>query len=243
MKVIRTIPSRVREFPIDGSGSDINEGAVVMPGVTADQDLSVLIKASGASADAVGLLAELHDFSVSGDSTPEDGAAHVLRQVIPFLPGCEVAAEYDQDTVLSVASYSAPTISITSIADNLDGSWVYVVSGTGIGQLGYCSASALGTLTLKSAFTTALDNTSKVVVIRRQFFALHTLNSDADKIIASLANGSLPWLCLRNEYKAAAEEGWIELDPTKHHDLQLSGRSPVFRAILSPRDTLFNPGS
>ena len=113
----------------------------------------------------------------------------------------------------------------------------------GIGQLGYVVSTASGTITLKSAFTTVLDSSSRIIWIRERFAALHTLSSDTTKIITSAANGTLPWVSLRSEYKFRGEEGWLELDPTLHHDQQLDGKSAIFQDIFSPRDTLKNPGS
>ena len=245
MKVIRSIPSRLRRFPIDGGGSDIQEGAVVMLGATAATNQGTLILADATAADAVGLLAKLHDFSAVGDAAPDVGTSWPLQEVIPFLPGCEVAAEYDQDTVLSVASATSTVITITSLADDMDGSWIYVVSGTGLGQLVFCTAGGSGTLTAKAAMTTTLDNTSKVIVISPQFYALHTPSSDRTKLISVLdpASATMAWVGLRNEYRAAGEEGWIELDPTKHSGINIGTTDVKIRAILSPRDTLFNPGS
>ncbi len=242
MKIVRMVPSRLKEYPVDGAGSDIQEGAVLMPGSGANQ-LSAAILATGAAADAIGILSELHDFSVSGDYDPEAGTNYPKRQVYEFYPGCEVAAEYDQDTVLDVASYSSPDVNITSFLATRPGGWLYVVSGTGAGQLGYIDSSSSGTATLKSGLTTDLDNTSKVLYIRELFSALHTMSSDTTKIITSVANGSLPWVCLKNQFKYDGQEGWIDMDPTQHHDLQIAGTNPVFRAIFSPRDTLKNPGS
>lgn len=243
MEIIRNRPSRLQSLPIDGNGSDIQPGAVLMPGVTADNNLSVAILATGAAADSIGLLAELHDFSISGDSKPDVGDVHVLRGIEPFLPGCEVAALMadDADNDVDVASATSTVLTITSVEDNIDGSWVYVRAGTGAGLLLYCDASASGTLTLKVASTTTLDNTSKLVILRRLFHKKVELDSTGTKIKSTAAAGSLPWRVIGNQFRKAGQEIWVDLDPSKHHNLNLSGQSPVFRQILVPVDTLHNP--
>lgn len=250
MIIVRGSPARLMTVEVDGNGSAISEGAVVMPGVTDETDRSVAIVASGAAADAIGLLAEAKAAAAANDPDPEAGTKFEAAQfdVIPFLPGCEVAAELanDADNDVDVASATATVITITSLEDDIDGSWVYVRAGTGVGQLGYIVASASGNFTLKNATgLTTLDSTSKVLILRRKFHQLVELNGTtnaATKIGSTAAAGSLPWRVLRNEFKRAGTERWVQLDPTKHHGLTgLNSQSVVFRQILSPANTLFSP--
>ena len=242
MEIIRNRPSRVQYLPIDGNGSDIREGAVIMPGVTDDQDRSVFIKATSAAADAFGLLATLHDFSVVADSKPEDGLAYVLQPVVPFLPGCEVAAEMadDADNDVDVASATSTVITVTSSEDDIDGGWIFVRAGTGEGQLGYLTASAAGTMTIKSAFTTDLTSSSKLIIMRPVAWQLVELDSNADKIKSTAAAGALKWRVLENQIRYPGEL-WTRLDPTKHHNLQFGTSHPKLRQILVPADTFHNP--
>lgn len=243
MQIIRGNPSRLTRIPIDGASADIVEGAVVMPGVTAGTNYSVGILADAAAADSIGLMAAIHDFSVVGDSAQEDGAAaYVYGEVAEFEPGCEVAAELinDASNDVDVASATSTVITITSLEDDIDGSWFYVRAGTGIGQLQYVDASASGNFTTDT-MTTTLDNTSKVLIMRRQFHQLVELNSTAVGIKSTAAAGSTPWRVLRNEFKYDGQELWIELEPEKHNGMELNGLNPVFRQILSPANTLKNP--
>jgi len=243
MEIIRNRPSRAQALPIDGAGSDIQAGAVIMPGVTDETDRSVFIKATSAGADSFGLLAELHDTSVSGDADPEAGTIYPLRQIVPFLPGCEVAAEMAIDTSndVDVASATSTVITVTSLEDDIEGSWIYVSSGTGVGQVGYIKASASGSFTLKSAMTTTLDNTSKLIIMRPLCWQLVELDSTATKIKSTAAAGNLPWRVLANEIKIPGSELWVPLDPTKHHNLQLGSAVPGLRQILVPANTFHNP--
>lgn len=243
MQIIHNKPSRLERFPLDGNGSDIVAGAVVMPGVTDEQDRSCAIVASGAGADSIGILQSLHDFSVVGDSNPEDGAQdYIYGEIEPFLPGCLVAAELanDADNDVDVASATSTVITISSLEDDIDGSWFYVRAGTGIGQLQYVDASASGSFTTDT-MTTTLDNTSKLIILRRRFHQLVEINTAGDKIKSTAAAGSLPWRVIDLQFKYDGLEDWTRLEPNKHNGLELNGLNPVFRLILSPANTLYSP--
>lgn len=79
-------------------------------------------------------------------------------------------AYYDMSTSvdLDVASSTSTIITVAACDDNLDGSWVYINSGTGIGQLRYVKAANTTTLTVNTAFTTTPDSTSDFILIRPQ---------------------------------------------------------------------------
>lgn len=250
MIIVRGAPSRVMLVEVDGAGSAIQEGAVLMPGVTntdsGAKNISVAILATSAGADAIGLLAEAKDAGAAGDPDPDAGTVFEAAQypVIPFLPGCEVGAQLvnDASNDIDVASATSTVITVTSLEDDIDGSWIYVRAGTGVGQLFYASASASGTITVKSAATTTLDSSSKLIVLRRKFHQLVELDSTATGIKTTAAAGNLPWRVLRNEMQRSGDEGWLQLDPTKHHNLQsLDTNGVKFRQILSPANTLLNP--
>lgn len=237
MQIVRGMPSRLHEMQIDGAGSDIVEGAAVMIGVTDETNSGCAVVASGAAANCLGVLAHLHDYSVVGDTTPEDGAIRVTGQVALFMPGCEVAVEIDTDTQLDVATYTAgtKTIEITSLEDDIDGGWVYVTDGPGAGELQYIITSASGSIITKTAFSEALTSASDVVVLRPELHQLHTLSSNASKIVTSAAAGSLTWGTLAIEMKHDGLESWVRLDMTKHSGMTgLDDLNVKFRYIMNP---------
>lgn len=250
MIIVRGRPSRLLRLEVDGASTDIPAGAVLMPGVTDETNRSSAIIASGGAADAIGIIMDGHTANATYNHDPDAGTVFSASQhdVAPFYPGCEVAAEMadDADNDVDVASATSTVLTISSLEDDIDGSWVYVRAGTGVGQLGYLKASASGSATLKNATgLTTLDSTSKVLILRRKFHQLVELNGTtlpATKIASTAAAGQLPWRVLRNEFKYNGQEGWIQLDPTVHHGLTgLNSRGVVFRQILSPADTFFNP--
>ena len=243
MHIVRQNKARIIELPVDGNGSDIQIGALLMRGVTDEVNRGVAILATSAAADAIGILAELHDFSVDGDTTMEDGAVLVKHPVEIIKPGDEVFAELADDASndVDVASYSNGTVTITSLEDDIDGGWMYVRAGAGVGQVGYIKESASGSCVLKSAFTTALDNTSKVLILRPLFHQTVELDSTASKIKSTAAAGNLPWRILEHLITYDGLEGWKPLDMVNHHNLQLNGKNARFALVLAPADTLHNP--
>lgn len=238
----------IEDRQIDGASTDIPAGALLMPGVTDETNRSVLIIASGAAADAAGILLEAHTANATNNADPDTGLVLGMREVQLILPGDLVAADMgnDADNDVDVASATSTVLTITDIEDDIDGSWVYVRAGTGAGQLAYCTASSTTTMTIKNATgLTTLDNTSKVLIMRRiyhQTCALSATTSPGVNIASSAAAGSLPWRVLRNQVKIPGSEKFVDLDYTKHHGL--TGLNIVgfkLRQILIPANTLFNP--
>ncbi len=234
-------------FPIDGKGSDIQAGAMVMPGVTTagsgGDDGGCIVLADETAADAVGVLVALHDYSVVGDSDTYTGVAQVWAEVDPFYPGCLVAVEYDLTDTMAIASMQSTTqVRVTSMEDAASGAWLYVYSGTGVGQLLYVIYNDDTDLFLKSAPTTALVAADSTLVhIHPLFWKAHNIKATMDKLVTDAAAGTWYATTLRNQMKYDGQEGWIDLDPGLHHNLQLDGLHPVFRSIVSPVDTIFAP--
>lgn len=243
MYIVRGQPDRIFKAEIIGT---IAAGAAVMPGVTGETDNSSLIVADTAAVDVVGIIRQSHTTGATTDHDPAAGTIFGASQceVEPFLPGCEVAVDLidDASNDVDVASATSTVITITSLEDDIDGSWVYVRAGTGIGQLGYIKASASGNFTLKSAMTTTLDSSSKVLILRPKWHLTGELNSTAVYIKSTAAAGTNTWGNLRNEFKFDGLAGWVQLDPTKHHNLQsLNSKHVIFRQIKAPRNTFYSP--
>jgi len=89
---------------------------------------------------------------------------HMVDNPKVFKAYYDMAAAND----LSVASSTSTVITVAACDDNLDGSWVYINSGTGVGQLRYVKAADATTLTVNTAFTTTPDSTSDFILIRPQ---------------------------------------------------------------------------
>lgn len=242
MKIISG-PSRMVKVPLDGNGSDIVDGALIAPGTTAGTDMGVFHLAGADGTDAVGVLEGLHDFSVVGDATPEDGLVHPLGYVNLLLPGCVLACEYDTDGVVTCdSSVDTTSVTATSLEDNIDSSWVYFVSGTGIGQLAYVDASASGDATIKAALATAHAENDTFIKVLRLGHALLVMNSARTKLTSTAAVGTWTARVLRNQIRYNGSNGWEDLSPITHHGLVgLNGKAVKFRAIVVPCNTFFSP--
>lgn len=212
-----------RDFPVYGAGADIVEGAVVIRGATPGTNGGLAIVGTGALTDVLGVLQELHDYSVSGDSLIA-GTAYIRRRVI-INPMAVYRAEYDGADDMDVASTSTTTVTVTSLEDNIDGGWLLGDDGSGAygtgttgAQLQYIAASASGSCTTKtSSGWTSANDLIKVLPLMHQ---LIRVNTAADKLGTDAAAGS---------GLASIIDNWIsadglplqQLDPTKHSGLTL----------------------
>lgn len=221
----------VVQVPIYAASGTISQGALIMPGVTADTDLGLFIVGTGAAADSLGCLTSKYTYSATNVSNVAgtlwtDVEVELHDQYTP------VWVEFDQADTMAVASTSTTTVTITSLEDNIDTSWLYAVSGTGIGKLAFLTASASGSATSKTA--TSWDNTTTVIKILRLGHPLAKLNSTADKIGTDAAAGSWTVYVLETWFEA---QGYPlqRLNPTKHDNLTLT--SPRFYAKVLVRNT------
>lgn len=254
--VRNSLKSRLIPLPVIGGAADLAAGAIVMRGATAETDLGVLINCTATSlVDAVGVLAELHDYSESGDASisgadtwfgiPATKVQSPARQVELLDAHTLLNIPYDLSDTAAVGSYSAPTVTITSLEDNIDTGFLYIVGGTGIGQLEFIATSASGSCTVSSNFATALDNTSTVIKILPLFhqlakIAVATATAET-KIGTDAGAGSARIMVMQNRI---VRRGLDEtLDPHQHGGLtglnSLSGLK--FYAVVQALNTSFHP--
>jgi len=182
-------------LPIYGGAADIAAGAFLTPGTTMATDGGALKKASGASAlpDIIGRLAAPLDYSEDGE-TLANGTAFVTKPVVLAHPFRIHRVEFDLTAASAIQcteAVNSTTMTVTSLEDNIDASFVYVVSGLGAGQTNFLTASAAGAGTLKAAFGTSLDTTSYFIKILRRFHQLISLSSDGTKIASQAAAGAV----------------------------------------------------
>lgn len=226
------------KLPIYGGSADVKRGAFVMKSATPGTSNGSLIKASGnnGNPNVVGRLQELHSYATTGD-TLIDGTSFVTHVVGLVHPWRVWRMAFDPTSVITCTqAVSSATITVTSLEDDIDASFLYVQSGLGAGQTNYLTAAAAGSATLKAAFGTSLDTTSKFLKILPKFHDVLSLNSDGTMIASQAAVGAM---------KAFIVETYIErngkletLNPVKHAALNLSGmRTVKFFADVAFRDT------
>lgn len=214
------------------TAADIADGALIMPGVSAGTDLGLFIVSDATGADSLGVLLGSFDYSergsssVAGTSWVDDVEVELHDQYQP------VWVEYDQADTAAVASNSGTTLTITSLEDNIDTSWIYAVGGTGAGELSFLTASASGSATQKTAMGWSSDTT--VIKILRLGHQVVKLNSAATKIGTDAAAGTWGVFVLENWFEA---QGYPlqRLNPTKHDNLTLT--NPRFYAKVLVRNT------
>src|SRR3990167_1481579 len=195
MRVKRKEESLQYKWPVRHGGTAIEDGALLMPGVTAETNEGAWIVASSAAADAIGTC--IGKIATTEDNTdPSDGTPWLFWPVSPIFPGVVVEADYDLTDDMDVASTSTVTTTITSLEDNIDNGWLYAVSGTGAGLLAFIITSASGSCTHGTA--TAWDSTTDVIKILPLFHQLAKLNTAADKIGSDAAAGSWTIIVLQN---------------------------------------------
>lgn len=215
MQILRQLAGQQYEIPVYSS-NDIANGAMMMPGVTAETNLGVAILSDATGADAIGFMSSSYDVSVEGTSAVA-GTTWVRKMIRPCIEGLVLRAEIDQTDTVAVTSYSAPTVTISSLEDNIDTSWLYTTSGTGLGQLEFVTTSASGSCTVKTAFTTALDNTTYLVKIPRIFHQVVKPNSAMTKLGTDAAAGTMTTCVLQTWISRVGRKEL--LDPTVHAGL------------------------
>src|SRR3990167_5212582 len=146
--------SEVLRLPVFANATGISAGTLLIPGVTADKDMGVLIPAPEAGTNvatkAVGIANRDIANADRTDADPDGGASATfgtLEPVALIKPGDLLCIPYNTAVDISVTSYAAPTVTITSLADIWDGGWAFVndTSGeAGRGQLGYIEVGASG---------------------------------------------------------------------------------------------------
>uniref|UniRef100_A0A6H1ZX50 Tail protein n=1 Tax=viral metagenome TaxID=1070528 RepID=A0A6H1ZX50_9ZZZZ len=215
MRILGKLGEQQYKIPVY-SASDIADGALMMPGITAETDLGVAILSDATGADAFGFMSGTYDVSVEGTSSVA-GTTWVTKLLKPCFEATLCRAEIDQTDTVAVTSYSAPTVTISSLEDDIDTSWLYTTSGTGLGQLEFVTTSASGSCTVKTAFTTALDNTTYLVKIPRIFHQVVKPNSAMTKLGTDAAAGT--WtVCVIQTW--ISRLGNLELlNPTTHAGL------------------------
>ncbi len=214
-------------WPVKHAASTINVNSLLMPGVTADTDLGVLILATSACGDAVGILRQ--QLSSSTSDTLVAGTVWNTRQVEPITPMRVLEVEYDQADTAAVASTSTTTVTITSLEDNIDTSYLYAATGTGAYLLAYLASSASGSATSKTS--TGWDSTTTVIKILRLFHQLAKINAAADKIGTDAAAGSWTCLIMNNYFKFNGDKQY--LDPTKHDNKSFGASAKFFAEVCA----------
>lgn len=179
----------MEDWAIFGNGAALVKGAVVIRGTTNGTNINFGILGTGALADVIGVLYEAHaDAGAAGDDTNAAGTNYALRKVI-IDPFAYFRAEFDQTDTMAVAAVSGATVTVTSGETNLQGGWLYAVSGTGAGRLALITNdNGSGDYTTKES--TGWDSTTVLIKIIPKWHQLIKISANADMIGTDAAAGS-----------------------------------------------------
>lgn len=251
-------------FPVSGAGSNIPVGTLMMGGATAGTNEGVAIPYAATSpgatgtADGIGVLADLHNFSASGDATQATlvswfpngvlGSGNTQfpsRKIELFDTAVQINIDYSLASTVAVASSTSTVITITSEVAGLGGGFMYFNAGTAIGSVAFLVSSTSGSASAVSAMATTPDSTTKITKILPHFYNLPiwlvnttTVPTQLDSVAG---NGSGRGVILG----AYAQRNNIEerMDPKVYH--KLTGLNSLttlrFYARLMPQDTIFHP--
>ena len=171
--------------------------------------------------DIFAVLGETPATTTTNHATPIVYQAGV--QMVSNAPIWKIYQDLSTSTDLDVTSSTSTTLTHTTDDDPLDGCWIYINSGTGVGQLRYNTTGTATTKVVNTAFTTTPDSTSDYILIRN--YGLNTggqdLNSTFDKLVSVLtATGEI--LILKN-FIQSPMTGDIEMDITKNGHIEGDG--------------------
>ena len=197
------------------NGTSLTGGAPVTAIAGANQ--ACLQTPSGATIpDFVGVLANTPASSISAVSSGTLKFGKVILN-----PDAVYIAEYDSAAAndVDVVSSTSSATTLGTCDDNLDGGWLYLNSGTGVGQLVFIGSASTTVMTLDttSAYATTPDSTTDVILIRPPF----AKNKDLDSTYTLLANDEdeTGKIIVLENYIEAATVAMEPLRPRQHHGL------------------------
>lgn len=213
-------PERVF-VPFSGKGTAGILGNGVIAGTTQATDQGLAILSIGQFVDTLGWL---RGATATANDSTQTGTIWTFVEIELAQEVLLNEAEYDQTVgnAVSVASTSGTTVTITSLENNIDCSWLYAVAGTGIGKLAFVTASASGSCTTKTA--TGWDSTTKVIKIHRFGHKLMDVQTGitVGGKIKSAAAAPTGTVFVFETYFEDASHGQSLLNPTIHDNLTLT---------------------
>ncbi len=228
-------PAKTTQIPVLAASTLIPAGALLMRGVTAATNIGFGKIASGAFTDAIGVTEESYPTTAT-QSVQSTGVTKFKK--VTTNPFAVYRAEFSQavaDT-LTAATSTTNDLALASIED-INGGWVYVVSGAAKGQLQYIVSQSSGHLISLTSWATAIAAGDYFIKIYPRFHKLVDLTTDATKIGGtggSQAAAGSSVVCVHDIYIQADTIPLQRLDPALHSGLTgLDTKNPRFFADLS----------
>lgn len=207
----------IRDCPVYDASS-ITKGEILTYG--ADERGGVLISGAPTTcADIVGVAAET---KVASTTVITSGTLVYAKVILN--PDAIYLTQWDPTADCATASATTAAITTAACDDDLDGSWVYLNDGTGIGQLGYVGAADTTVLTLDTttAFGVRPDSTTTFLLIRRPWKRANSTLQDLDStgvMLKSALSGGGGYNLILENYIEATTIPFGPLRPRQHHAL------------------------
>lgn len=173
-------PAKITEIPVLAGSTLIPAGAGLVRGLTAATNMGFGIVAVSPFTDFLGVIEE--PYKVADTQSVQSTGVTKFRKVITN-PFAVYRAEFSQATADTVTSATSTTndLALASIED-ISGGWVYVISGTGKGQLEYIVSQSSGHLLSLTSWATNIASGDYFVKIYPRLHKLVDLTTDATKI-------------------------------------------------------------
>lgn len=224
MKVVHDYAEGLIRLPIY-KATALTRGQGLIWGVDASgTSTCVLIDMANKAADVFAILEEAPALQATNVNTPV-----IYQALVSLVVNSRVHKVYYDMTVataLAVTSSTSTVLTAATMDDNLDASWVYIVSGTGAGQLRFIKAADTTTLTVNTAWTTTPDSTSKMIIIRNVGIPTGgtIFNTTFDKFLSALDNTTAQ-KCIVLKNFCEGPFGVQEMDITRNSFLEADGLS------------------
>lgn len=211
------------QLPVYDASSLITNGQGLIWGQDADgTSVNSMIDCNAAlPVDLFAVACEGLTTTASNCSTPL--IYQVECQLVSNAPIWKIYQDLSTSTDLDVSSSTTTQLTHTTDDDPLEGSWIYINSGTGVGQLRYCKESAATTKDPNTAFTTAPASDSDYILIRNVGLPTggQDLNATFDKLVSVLtATGEI---CILKNYIQSPTTGIQEMDITRNPSIEGDG--------------------
>jgi len=228
----------------------IDQGELIMLGTTdpdsgADHGVAFVTATTASSAEAIDALGISlmkrnttgPDPLISGDTvsvaTLPDVANPPYNKAI-VNPGAVYLAEYDQADTMAVASTSTTTFTVTSLEDDIDTAWIFMVTSAVTGDaynLRQLTASASGSATMDSALTGGNETSGTAIKILPVNHKTSDLNAAGTGLGTNAAIGSGVALTIIENFLRDDGISFQPLRARSHRGLDLTSKAKFFAAI------------
>lgn len=268
MQVINSLKSRIVRLPVQ-SATDLVAGSLMIKGTTytggANTDVgTVIVGAATSASDYVGILAELHDYSVNGSAlvggaehsavisgaagaawfAPRGGNPEIFPakqiELIEGMTLCKVP--YALTGVAVTSASSTVTVNMTSGEQGIDTGFLYGSSGGALGELRWIVSTNTNVWTTSVAFTTTEGNVVKILPLLHGLARLTVGNTTTEtKIDSTAAAGAARFVQLERHILVDGDDAMM--DPYTHRNMSgLNSKSQLaFYGVFGLCSTVFSP--